>query len=219
MTMECELDHITVTAHDLDAGVAFVRDALGVVPEGGGEHPAMGTHNRVVHLGPGMYLEVIAPNPAAPRPARPRWFGLDELAPDAPPRLATWAARTSDIRRALAASAEPLGVAEPMSRGQLHWLISMPADGRVPLSGAGPALIEWPAGVHPATSLRDVGLRLVALEIAHPEPERVRAVLRSIGVRDRVRVTPLAAGERPYLAAHIDTPAGPRTLGGDRHPV
>ncbi len=200
-----ELDHITVIAGDLDAGVEHVWRVLGVAPEGGGDHPTMGTHNRLLKLGERTYLEVIAVNPAAARPARPRWFGLDDLSPGAPPRLGVWAARTGDIRAALAACAEPLGAAEPMTRAHIRWLISIPADGRPPLDGAAPALIEWPAGIHPATQLRDAGLRLTGLEIVHPAPGRVEAVLRALAFDGDVRVT---RGARPRLVADIDTPSG-----------
>jgi hypothetical protein len=40
-------------------------------------------------------VEVIAPNPQPPPPGRGRRFGLDRLAADAPPRLATWVVRTT----------------------------------------------------------------------------------------------------------------------------
>ncbi|MEP6971812.1 MAG: VOC family protein, partial [Betaproteobacteria bacterium] len=43
----CELDHIAVTAPTLQAGVDWVHDVLGVAPAGGGEQPAMGTHNHL----------------------------------------------------------------------------------------------------------------------------------------------------------------------------
>ena len=79
------LDHITVTTFSLEAGTAFVSKALGVSPQPGGEHPRMGTHNFLLRLGDAMFLEVIAPNPAAPAPSRPRWFGLDKLGPHSPP--------------------------------------------------------------------------------------------------------------------------------------
>jgi hypothetical protein len=39
----------------------------------------MGTHNRLLKLGEGFYLELIAIDPQAPPPGRPRWFGLDRL--------------------------------------------------------------------------------------------------------------------------------------------
>jgi hypothetical protein len=75
----CSIDHVTVTAPTLAGGAEFVRKALGVAPQAGGEHPRMGTHNLLLKLGDSMFLEVIAPNPNAPAPARPRWFALDTI--------------------------------------------------------------------------------------------------------------------------------------------
>ncbi len=62
---------------------------------------------------------------------------------DTPPRLATWVARTNDIRSTVAACSEPLGNVEPMSRGELSWLITIPPDGSLPFAGIAPTLIEW----------------------------------------------------------------------------
>ncbi len=74
----CLIDHIVITAPDLAAGVEFIRRSLGVMPQVGGEHPLMGTHDYFLKLGEKVYLEVISVNPDAARPARPRWFQLDE---------------------------------------------------------------------------------------------------------------------------------------------
>ncbi len=79
--MKTTIDHLVIVATDLDTGCAFVTDALGVALQPGGVHSRMGTHNRLLHLGPGLYLEVIAVDPSAIRPDRARWFGLDQLAP------------------------------------------------------------------------------------------------------------------------------------------
>ena len=72
----CLIDHITVTAPTLEAGAAFVVQALGVAPQPGGEHPLMGTHNLLLKLSDTAFLEVIAVNPKATAPQRPRWFEL-----------------------------------------------------------------------------------------------------------------------------------------------
>jgi len=208
----CRIDHLVVTASDLPAGADFVRRSLGVTPQPGGEHVRMGTHNLVLKLGDSLYLEVIASNPKAPAPGRPRWFGLDELKPDTPPRLATWAARTEDIRSTLAACSEPLGEVEAMSRGELDWLITIPGDGRLPLGGVAPALIEWRTQGHPAARLRETGCTLLRLEAFHPEAPRISALLKSISLEGEISVAPLRAATRPYLVAHIQTPSGPRTL-------
>ncbi len=210
--MGCQIDHIVITAPDLVAGAELVRRSLGVRPQPGGEHARMGTHNSLLRLGESLYLEVISPNPDAPKPGRPRWFELDEVKPDTPPRLATWVARTDDIRSTLAACSEPLGNVEPMSRGELNWLITIPSDGSLPLGGIAPTLIEWHTEAHPAARLREAGCSLVRLEAFHTEAPRISALLRSISVEAEISVAPLPAGKRPYLVAHIQTPNGPRKL-------
>ena len=206
------LDHITVTAFSLEEGAAFVRETLGVSPQVGGEHPRMGTHNLLLRLGDSMFLEVIAPNPTAPAPARPRWFALDSLTPLSPPALSTWVVRTTDIHAAVAASSERLGKVEPMSRGALNWLITIPEDGSVPLNGVGPAMIEWHTGFHPAANLEDKQLSLARLDIYHPNPDRVSSLLQSLELDVPVSVVPAPHGTMPGLVAHINTPHGLRTL-------
>lgn len=185
---------------------------LGVTPQAGGEHPRMGTHNLLLRLGDALYLEVIAPNPQASPPGRSRWFGLDSLPPDAKPALTTWVAYTTDIQATAAGSSEPLGEIEPMSRGALDWLITLPADGSVPLAGVAPALIEWHTEIHPATKLQDLGLSLFLLEIFHPEPARVTRLLSSLGLNGPLSVLPTIGSAAPHLAAHINTPQGLRRL-------
>lgn len=208
----CFLDHIAVTAFSLDAGAAFVLETLGVSPQVGGEHPRMATHNLLLRLGDSTFLEVIAPNPAVPAASRPRWFALDSIGSQSPPSLSTWVVRTSDIRATVAASSEPLGNVEPMSRGALNWFITIPADGSVPLDGIAPALIEWHTDVHPAAKLEDKGLSLVKLEIMYPNPDRVSRLLSSLELDAPVSVLSAPSGESARLVAHINTPQGLRLL-------
>lgn len=208
--MTCGMDHLVVTAPDLVAGVAYVQRTLGVTAQAGGEHVRLGTHNCVLRLGDSLYLEVIAPNPQAPPPGRPRWFELDLLAPDSAPRLATWVARCDDIRAAAAAASEPLGEVEPMSRNDLSWLITIPDDGKLRLGGAAPALIEWHTQPHPASRMQDSGCSLVRLWAFHPDATRVTRLLQSISFEGPLSVT--AAGGQPHLVAHIQTPGGLRTI-------
>ena len=209
-----ELDHLVVTAPDLGTGADFIRRSLGAIPQGGGEHPRMGTHNCFVRLGERLYLEVIAADPEAARPGRPRWFQLDQRESVRACRLATWVVRTDDIRAAVAASPVALGSVEPMSRGALSWLITIPADGSLPLEGVAPTLIEWPAGPHPADTLQDTGCRLLSLEGFHPRPEEVSGVLKAIGFEGEFAVSPLPRGAPPHLVARIQTPGGRRRLRG-----
>ena len=206
------LDHIVIAAPSLAVGVEYVRQELGATPQVGGEHPRMGTHNCFLKLGEKIYLEIIAVDPGAANPNRPRWFALDELSLDSAPRLATWIARTDDIEIAAATSPVHLGDVEPMSRGHLNWLITIPKDGSLPLQGIAPTLIQWPAGIHPTSTLQDAGCALIRLEGFHPEADKVRSVLESIGFRGEITLAPLPPGIRPYLVAHIQSPNGVRQL-------
>lgn len=217
--MPCYIDHLTITAPNLEVGAEFVSQTLGVMPQRGGEHLRMGTHNLLLRLGDALFLEVISPNPEAPRPERARWFALDNLTAEASPRLATWVARTTDIHTTVTGSSEALGLIEPMARGTLNWLITIPADGSLPLGGIAPALIEWQAEPHPAAKLQDSGLSLHKLELCHPEPDQIAGLLKSIECQGPVSVSPVSKGAAPYLVAHINTPTGPRTLSAPNHPV
>jgi hypothetical protein len=104
-------DHLVIGAARLAQGVDWVADRLGAALPPGGSHPRMGTHNRLTALGPARFLEVIAVDPAAEPPPRPRWFALDDPAQKARlerrPRLLTWVAATATSRRASRARARP----------------------------------------------------------------------------------------------------------------
>jgi hypothetical protein len=201
------LDHLAITAPTLAEGIEYVRSRLGVAPAPGGRHLRMGTHNALLSLGPSAYLEVIAVDPGGPEPGEPRWFRLDQVR-DAPPRLAAWIARTDDLPAAAAADPAYARI-EPFERSGLRWDITLPPDGGLVLGGAAPLLIHWRTRPHPAESLPSSGCVLARLEVVHPEPGAVAALLDRIGFQDEIMVT---SGPRPGLAAHLLTPDGPRVL-------
>ena len=182
----------------------------------------MGTHNRLLRLGRGRYLEVIAVDPDAPAPNRPRWFGLDEPALQVrlarAPRIVGWVARTLDIAWTTAGSTAPFGGIETMSRGELSWRITIPADGLPPEGGALPSLIEWTADrPHPAESLPDVGCHLMRLEIGHPDRARIEDALAAIDFEEGGLVR-IVDAPRISFTALIDTPQGLRNLASNEEP-
>ena len=203
------IDHLVITAPTLELGAEYVHQALGVLPEPGGEHARMGTHNLVLRTGETSYLEVIAANPAAPRPVHPRWFELDALLPDALPRLATWVARTKDIHALCAAAPVPIGPVVSMSRGDLDWLIAFPEDGSLIMEGLCPYLIQWSSAGHPAWRLPDRDLYFLGLEAIHPQPEDMISVFSELKLDDQLVVS---RGDAPRLVAHFVTPNGMRRL-------
>jgi hypothetical protein len=54
------IDHVIYGAADLDVAAARVEADLGLTAVGGGRHDGVGTHNRVVPLTDGSYLELLA---------------------------------------------------------------------------------------------------------------------------------------------------------------
>jgi len=204
--VRCGIDHLVVVAPTLASGAEHVKAILGIAPGPGGAHPRMGTHNLLLRLGDAAFLEVIAPDPAAPHPGRPRWFGLDHVVA---PRLAAWVARTDDLDACPPDVLAECGAVETMTRGAREWLITIPVDGRLPLGGALPMLIEWQVPRAPAgAGLPDAGCALAALGLRHPAPARVEALLARAGFEDRVAVEAGAPG----LWADVATPAGVRRL-------
>ncbi len=197
------IDHLVVRAATLAAGVAHVEAALGVAVGPGGVHRGLGTHNRLLSLGAGLYLEVIAPNPDEPAPQGGRMFDMDNFEGD--PALSAWVLRVnSESDRALAPAG--IGPWRGLSRGDLRWQMTFPPGGRLPFGGAFPALIRW-QGAPPA--LADSGCRLLELEITHPQAPDLARALAPLLHDSRLR---LSRAPAPRLVAHVMTPAGPRRL-------
>lgn len=197
------LDHIVVTADALPAGVSDTETRLGQDLLPGGQHAAMGTHNRLLSLGDTEYFEVIAVDPEGQAPGQPRWFNLDARTPGT--ALTHWVARCPDIEAALAAAPAGAGTPWDLQRGDLRWRMAVPETGQTPFDGLFPALIEWTGPVHPAPLLRDTGVRLTALRLLSPDAEALRAALSPL-IGD-ARIT-IHAANTPRLEAVLDTPGG-----------
>ena len=207
--MPIAFDHLVVAARTLEEGVAWVESRVAVPMGPGGKHGAMSTHNRLLPLGPGRFLEVIAIDPEAPPPSRARWFELDT--PEMQQRLAHgpalvhWVARADDLPGAIAAV--PGGQPEilNLSRGEFRWSIGVPPTGRLALGGVAPTMIRW-QGTHPAERLPDTGCRLESLLLRHREAPALLRALSAAGLEPGSPVEAEAAGLG--LAARLRTPAG-----------
>lgn len=210
--MHSRIDHLVVTAPSLQEGSAFVSDLLGAPLQPGGFHPRMGTHNALLRLGETSYLEVIAIDPEAHSPGRPRWFRLDHETMKDRTALCGWVASTSDIQAAADEAGQAFGPIEPMSRDALRWRITVPQDGSMPFSGIAPLFIQWDSGLHPCTRLEDRGCALVGIEAFHPQAETIQALLSAMGFAGDFVVSMPGPGVAPHVIAHIRTPGGLRRL-------
>jgi len=222
-----QLDHLVISARTLDEGSQYVADTLGVAPAGGGAHPLMRTHNRLLNLWGGVYLEVIAIDPdaatgAAGTEPRPRLFALDAPSTQARlkegPFLSHWVARVErpkQLARWQAQYPERIAPVVPMTRGDFTWALSVPDDGSFPAwQGAGdgviPSLIQWDTPRHPTAVLPETGLALKSLTGSHPRADVVQAQLDWLGAAHLIALHTTA--DAPSLVAEFETPAGLRTL-------
>jgi len=210
--MKPRLDHIVIGAHTLAQGVAYVKEILGVEMPFAGVHPQMGTHNHLMQLGRDVFLEVIAINPESDITAGPRWYGLDDpfvrRRIERQPTLLTWVVNTTDIHDLLQRAAIAFGKPQRIHRGALSWDFGVTDDGRMIAGGLLPYVIQWHTGFHPASKMADLGCRLQALEIYHPLPQWIEAVLASIDAADLVTIHSLPKDATPCLIAHLETPRG-----------
>lgn len=197
-----ELDHLAVSGTTLAEARAHVEDALGVTMQDGGAHDVFHTHNMLLGLEDGLYLEAIAINPDAPKPMRPRWFALDDFEGQA--RLTNWICRSDDLEADMRAMPAGIGAPVALRRGNLRWRMVVPEDGRLPFDLMCPALIQWDSTPHPATRLAPSGCRLLRLTVCHPNADALAGCLSD----DRLRYEVGAPGHE----AEFQTPHGVRRL-------
>jgi hypothetical protein len=215
--MRINLDHLVFATDDLSRGENLLAERLGIAFVGGGKHEHMGTHNRVVRLQSGCYLELIAIDPTAPTPFQPRWFDLDTPQLQAQlkgfPKIVHWVARVEQAPLDLTHFADEwkiaLGKPTAMQRGSLQWEITLPSDGKRPAGGALPYVIAWHSEPAPPFALPESHLHLHALHITTPNPQAVQQALQG-HLAPSIEMV-FHTGET-RLQALVETPQGQKWL-------
>lgn len=216
-----QIDHLVVAAASLQQGVDWCEATLGITPGPGGQHPLMGTHNRLFKIStasyPSAYCEIIAIDSGAintRRTSAKRWFDLDSaVLQDAisrsGPRLIHFVASSANALESSAALSrltldrgELLAASRMTAQGLLSWKITVRPDGQRLFYGALPTLIEW-GQVHPSQAMADSGVTLVSLEACHPRPQELRQAHDAIGLAGV-----LVNAGAPDLIATLQTPKG-----------
>ncbi|WP_417242998.1 VOC family protein [Celeribacter sp.] len=201
--MHCALDHLVISATDLETGRLWAQNLLDIPFGPRGVHTCMGTHNHLTALDRGAYLEVIAVDAQAIAPAHPRWFDLDNFS--GAPRLSNWVLNVDDLDAALAAAPAGAGQVVAFERGAYRWKMAVPETGVLPFDGCFPALIEWQSA-HPAPALDYHGLALRRLKLSHPQSDALTAALEPFAAAmESVRIV---NARTPSLHAEIGTPSG-----------
>ena len=210
------IDHLVIVVPELDAAIGSYR-GLGFTVTPGGRHP-IGTHNALIGLADGSYIELIAfvePN------AQHRWYRRLQQGGG----LIDFCMQTGDLRGDVAAFRDAgVKIAEPwpLSRVQpdgytLSWVLSIPEEH----PGVAPFLIEdetpreerLPRATTHANGATGIGVVTVAVPDAacvRRWYERVPGTAVSPLERDDL----LAAGARVAIGPHVldfVTPRDPRS--------
>lgn len=203
------VDHLLYACSDLERGRDEIEELLGVRPVIGGRHERFGTHNALLSLGSGAYLEVVARDPNLPVPAHGLLVNIPR---NEGSRLITWVLRVRDIdasAHSARAAGLGLGAVEPGQREtpegeMIRWQLTDPYAER--RGGALPFLINWGNTPHPSTIAPAVG-QLRGIVIEHPEADAIGSACALLDADVEVREAPAFA-----LTAAIDTPSGVRYL-------
>jgi len=205
------LDHILLGSADLDTGIAFVEQHLGVRAAFGGMHPGRGTQNALLSLGDHHYLEIIAPDPKQQAANITPMFRADligHLRSLTSPSLVGWAAHPGSLD-AFAKKLREAGVAfhgpTPGSRKRtdgrlLQWQTLNLDDDR---SGLLPFFIEWGAdSPHPASDA-PAGCSVPRFALAAPDPAALKRAAAPLGLDVTIE-----KNEKPQIRATLHGPKG-----------
>jgi hypothetical protein len=201
------LDHIILGCNDLDAGVAYVFQHLGVRAAAGGVHPGAGTQNALLSLGTLRYLEIIAPDPLQPASTDPR-----HVADLKSPALVGWAIHLNDVEQFSASlQAAEVGAVgpKPGSRKRpdgslLTWKSLTLKDD---YNGMLPFFIEWSSGASHPSADAPQGCRLAKLELGGPDPAALKLLTEKLQLDVHISHAPTV-----QLTATIAGPKGSLVL-------
>lgn len=201
---QVQIDHLILGINDLHKGVEELENRTGVRAAYGGPHPGEGTHNALLSLGEGIYLEILAPNPSekVDSPVVRQLQSLGTLTP------AAWVASTRNLEE-LRTTLQGEGLAlTPTKAGdrsrpdgvRLEWEIFGIAHPAHPLA---PLFIHWrdPAR-HPSLTAPG-GCTLISLQFEDPQPQRLAAAIRPLSLS-----VPVNRGTAPRMKFSLACPRG-----------
>lgn len=199
-----ELDHLLWEELRLSEGERRFAELTGVTPAFGGNHPDMGTHNSLLSLGQGKYLEITALDPAHPEAARlPK-----ETPPGFTPRLFAFGVRTYDL-----AHVEQLVKASGLNVSDVHDISRRSPNGQVltwqivvvedhDFGNLVPFFTLCGDMVHPSETAPK-GCELLEFSVGHPRHRQLSGLYTALEIN-----VPVFESEKPQLRAVLTTPKG-----------
>jgi hypothetical protein len=183
-SLSARFDHLVVGIRSLAEGVAQFARLTGVTAVAGGVHPRRGTENALVSLGPGEYVEIIAPQLKAElSESDAKLPALDRMT------IVAWAVAVDNADAAMDAlhaagfrtTAPQQGSRVAPSGERLEWEVFKPSDATI--AGA-PFFIEWGANTtHPSVTAPS-GCARERFRIQTPASERLSAMLKALDIDD-----------------------------------
>jgi len=202
------LDHVLLGCDDLDRGIDFVAQGVGVRAAVGGVHPGRGTRNALLSLSEHRYLEIIAPDPKQKRVEPFAQKQVTHLKQLTSPHLIGWAAHPGDLERFAARLREaniPLDGPRAGSRQRpdgklLQWKTLNLKDDK---GGLLPFFIEWSSdSLHPSEDAPK-GCQLTHFAGLTPNTEELTKIANLLQLD-----LSFSRGDQPALKATIVGPKG-----------
>jgi hypothetical protein len=200
-----QIDHILLGIDDLERGMQAFEQATGVKPVLGGKHPR-GTHNALVSLGDGTYVEIIAIQKGVKPPED--FAGLAQLHRLTPIGWAVSAKDSAQLRSRLEAAGLAVTDPAPGSRitpagKTLSWHTFNLKDN----FEEAPFFIVWsPQTAHPSTTSPG-GCKLQQWRIAGPHGRNLEQLRRTLDVGVEV-----ADAKATVLRLSLTCPKGTTTF-------
>ncbi|HFA48835.1 MAG TPA: VOC family protein [Bacteroidetes bacterium] len=199
------VDHIVYAVPNLEEAISDIEKKLGVAPEPGGRHKSLGTHNALVNLGNGCYLELIAADPDNTTFSGEHWMGIDLITQ---PTITRWAVKTNDLDRDIhyLREVDPRlgnikgGTRKKPDGTKFIWKASMPLP--APKVEILPFIIDWKGREHPTKSLPDA-CKLIELRATHPTPYFMETAIHAMNVDIK-----LGVADEASITAVIESPNG-----------
>ena len=171
------LDHVILGIDDLEKGMSEFENSTGVAPIYGGVHEKLGTHNALVSMGEGRYLEILAPRDPSHIQNPFGNFQLESLTPIG------WVIRSEDLQREIedldAYKIAHNGISS-MSRkasdgSEISWRnIFLKGQEQIAIN---PFYIEWGSGVTHPSEATPKGCLLEAITVSTQQEDPLSTYL------------------------------------------
>jgi hypothetical protein len=205
-----EIDHFMWAAVDLESASAEFERLTGVRPTFGGRHIGFGTHNALVSLDNGSYMEVLALDPEQDTGGP---LGA-EIALLTSPAILAFHIKRADLESVVSvyeamniAYKGPFDLSRQRPDGVvLRWRLLLPES---PVyKHALPVFIDWMDAPHPSTST-PTGCELIHFEVGYPQNEELTSLYKKLNVG-----LPVVYSKEAYAKATLNTPKGEVVLYG-----